>query len=113
MISVNDGAGVQIQQLALSLRTTLAAAPSSTGQITLTVGQPELFAQVIAQSDAVDRPLTDEQVEGLVGGAWGLVGGQADDALANLPMPTLAGVTLGAPSISGRPGYVIADLPIQ
>jgi len=113
MISVKDESGAEIQQLALSLRTTLSAAPAQGGGISLTVGTPELFAQVLAQSDVVDRPLTDEQVEGIVGGAWGLVGGQADAALANLPMPAIAGIQLGTPTIEGRAGYVFADVPLQ
>lgn len=113
MVSVRDASDVEIQRLALSLSTTLAAGPTQTGKITLTVGTPTIKAQVLAQSDAVERPLTDEQVEGIVTGAWGLVGGLADEALANVPMPAVGGVTMGAPSIAGAGGYVIADVPLQ
>lgn len=113
MISVKDAGGAEIQKIALSARTTLAAAPTQTGAMTLTVGQPELFAQIVAQSDAVDRPMTSEQFEGIVGGAWGLIGGQADAALASLSMPSVAGIELGTPSLEGRTGYVFVDLPLQ
>ncbi|MGE0403495.1 MAG: hypothetical protein AB7T06_42715 [Kofleriaceae bacterium] len=114
MIDVKDSGGNQIQQIALSVKTSLQASPTQTGTITLAVGQPELFAQVITQNaDVVDRPMTSEQFEGIIGGAWGLVGGQADQALAGLHMPTIGGVTLGAPSLAGNAGYLVADIPVQ
>ncbi len=113
MISVKDAGGAEIQNIALSVKTTLAAAPTQNGAITLTIGQPQLFAQVISSSTVIDRPMTSAQFEGIVGGAWGLVRGQADAALASLSLPSLAGLQLGAPSIEGRSGYVFADLPLN
>lgn len=111
MVTVRDEAGGVLQELALSLETTLSAAPSG-DRVALTLGTPTIYAQVLAQSDAVDRPLTAEQVEGIVGGAWGIVRGQADDALANLPMPTVGGITLGTPTVAGVDGFVVADIPM-
>jgi len=113
MVSVRDESDTEIQRLALSVTTSLAAGPTQTGKIRLTVGTPTLKAQVISQTDAVERPMTDEQIEGIITGAWGLVGGLADDALANLPLPTIAGVTLGAPTVEGADGYVVADIPLE
>lgn len=114
MIDVKDANDATIQQIALSLKTSLQASPTQTGTVTLTVGQPELFAQVITQNlDVVDRPMTDEQFEGIINGAWGLVGGQADAALAGLHMPSIGGVTLGAPTLEGNAGYLVADIPVQ
>ena len=113
MISVKDGTGAEIQNIALSVKTTLSASPTQTGAVTLTVGQPQLFAQIISSSDVIDRPMTSAQFEGIVGGAWGLIGGQADSALASLSLPSLAGLELGTPSIEGRSGYVFADLPLK
>lgn len=113
IVTVKDATGAEIQSLALSIRTSLAAEPSQSGKILLTVGQPEVHAQVLSQSAAVDRPLTDEQVEGIVTGAWGVVGSFAGDALGNLPMPTVANVALGAPLVSGKTGFVVADVPLQ
>ena len=114
MISVKDAGGSEIQQIALSIKTSLQANPTQSGSITLTVGQPELYAQVITQNlDVVDRPMTDEQFEGIINGAWGLVGGQADAALAGLTMPSIGGVTLGAPTLQGNAGYLVADIPVQ
>jgi hypothetical protein len=111
MISVKDSSGAEIQKLALSVKTTLAAAPTQTGALTLTVGQPELHAQVLVQSET--SPLTADRVEGIVGGAWGLIGGQADNALSSLQLPSIGGMELGAPSIEGRTGYVFADVPLE
>ncbi|HEY4182567.1 MAG TPA: hypothetical protein VGM90_37300 [Kofleriaceae bacterium] len=112
MLAVKDVNGTEIQNIALSVKTTLAAMPSN-GSIALTVGTPELYAQVIQQNAEVDRPMTDEQFEGIVNGAWGLIGGQATNALSGLTLPSLAGVQIGAPSLAGNAGYVVADLPVQ
>ena len=56
--------------------------------------------------------MTSEQFEGIINGAWGLVGGQANAALSGLHMPTIGGVTLGAPSLQGNAGYMVADIPV-
>jgi hypothetical protein len=113
MVSVRDEADIEIQRLALSVTTTLSAGPTQSGKIRLTVGTPTLKAQVISHTDAVERPMTDAQIEGIITGAWGLVGSLADDALGNLPLPTIAGVTMGAPTVQGATGYVVADVPLQ
>ncbi len=112
MLSVKDASGGEIQKIALSVKTTLSAAPTQTGALLLTIGQPKLYAQIIAQSDVVDRPLSSEQFEGIVGGAWGLIGGQADSALSSLSLPSVGGMQLGTPSLEGRAGYVFADIPL-
>jgi hypothetical protein len=112
IVSVKDAGGTEIQRLALSLRTTLEAGPTQSGKISLTVGTPEVHAQVLVQSDNALRPLTDAQVEGLVTGVWGIVGTTASDALAKLPMPAIATIQLGAPTIAGKSGYVVADIPL-
>ncbi|HTR55915.1 MAG TPA: hypothetical protein VMJ10_34805 [Kofleriaceae bacterium] len=111
-IVVRDGSGAELQRIALSLTTTLVAGPAQ-GKLALTVGQPTVYADVIDQDANASRPLTDDQVQGIVTGAWGLVSVQANAALANLPMPTLAGIAFGAPTISGDAGFVAADLPLQ
>jgi len=113
MVTTKDAAGTPVQQLALSLRTTLETSPTQTGKLLLEVGAPEVHAQVIDQSDVVQRPLTDDQVEGIVTSVWGLLGQQANDALAKLPMPAVANVHLGEPAVSAKSGFVVADLAIQ
>lgn len=113
MISVEDASGAQLQQIALSLTTDVSASPSQSGKILLAVGQPTVYADVVAQDPNSTKQLTDQQVEGIVTGVWGIVGQQADQALGNLPMPSIAGVNLGAPTIAGSDGFVTADIPVQ
>lgn len=113
MVTVRDEAGVEVQSMAISLTTSLAAEPSQSGQIILTVGTPDVKAQVLGNSEVVEKPLTDEQVEALVTAAWGLVGVKADDALSTLPMPTIAGIQLGAPAIQATDGFLLADIPVM
>ena len=38
---------------------------------------------------------------------------KADDALSKLPMPTIAGVKLGAPTVEAGDGFLLADIPVQ
>lgn len=113
IINVRDENGADVHQIAVSLKTTLSAEPTQTGKILLTVGAPTVYAQVLLNSDAVEDPLTDEHVEALVTGAWGLVGSKADDALGKLPMPTIAGIQLGAPTVQAANGFVVADIPVM
>src|SRR6185437_7306841 len=105
MISVEDAGGTQLQQLALSLQTAVSAA-SQQGALALTLGQPTLYATVLEQASDGSRALTDSEIETLVGGVWSIVGGQASSALAKLPLPAIAGVQLGAPTVTGAPGYL-------
>lgn len=112
ILTGRDDAGADVQQLALSVRTTLVATPTGTS-IALALGEPDLHAQVLAESEAVQTPLEREKVEGIINGAWGLIAIKASDALAALPLPSLGGVQLGAPAITGRDGFVVTDVPLQ
>jgi hypothetical protein len=113
MVTMKDETGADVQSVAISLTTTLSAEPSQAGHVLLTVGTPTVHAQVLGNSAAVEKPLTDEQVEALITGVWGLVGSKADDALGKLPMPTIAGIQLGAPTIEAAAGFVVADIPVM
>jgi hypothetical protein len=113
IVTVRDEAGAEVQSVAMSITTTLAAEPSQTGNILLTVGAPTVYATVLGNSAAVEKPLTDEQVEALVSAVWGVIGVKADDALSKLPMPTIAGVQLGAPTVTANAGFVLADVPVN
>ena len=113
MVTTKDASGAIVQQLALSLRTSLASAPSQSNKLTLTVGSPEVHAQVVQQSDIVARPLTDTQVQGIVTSVWGLLGSTANEALGKLPMPAIAGVQLGAPTIGAKSGFLVADIALN
>ena len=46
-------------------------------------------------------------------GDTGVLGDQASTALAKLPMPAIAGVTLGTPTVRGADAFVAADVPVQ
>ncbi|MDX2086564.1 MAG: Ig-like domain-containing protein [Kofleriaceae bacterium] len=112
MLDVKDASGNEIQKIAMSIRTSLDIAPSQAGTLKLKVGAPEIFAQVLTQAE-VDFPLTDAQFEGIIGGAWGLVEGQANEALEGIALPSVMGVSLGTPTVDGRDGFLIADVPVQ
>jgi hypothetical protein len=113
IISVQDDSGTELQKLALSVQTGIAISASPAGTLSMALGTPTVYAQVLGQVDDGSRPLTDKQVEGLVTGAWGVVSLQAADALAKLPMPTVAGVKLGAPTVQAISSYLLADIPLE
>ena len=111
ILSARDDSGAELQSFALSLTTTLSAAPNAAGTIAVTVGEPTVKAQVIVQSTTDDT--TGEQLEGIVDGAWGLVGNMIGDTLGSMPMPAVAGMQLGAPALQGQRGFLVVDVPIK
>jgi hypothetical protein len=111
ILLVHNDAGAEIQSFALSITTTLSAAPTTSGGIAMTVGDPTVKAQMLTSVNGDTGG--DAQLEGIVTGAWGLVGGLMGDALGNVPMPSVAGITLGAPSLTGQVGFLLVDVPIQ
>jgi hypothetical protein len=113
IISVQDANGQELQKLALSVQTSLAMSATSSGALSLALGNPTVYAQVLGQVDDGSRPLSGMQVEGIVTGAWGVLSQQAGDALAKLPMPSVAGVKIGAPTVQALSNYLLADIPLQ
>jgi hypothetical protein len=107
IVTGRDAAGVELQRFALSFSTTIAAATSPDGALLLALGPPNVWAQVLAQSDRVDRPMDDEQLEGLVEGVWGLIAPQINDALASLPLPTIGGVSIREATVMPNDGFVV------
>jgi hypothetical protein len=112
MVSVEDASGTELQQIALSLSTGLAVTNGS-GTIALTLGTPTVHAQVTQQATDGTPPLSATEISGLVTGAWSLVGTEAQSALAKLPLPSVAGVSVGDPTLDSASNYVIADIPIH
>ena len=110
IVTAKDDAGQTVQTFALSLSTTMVAGPTGDNRLVLTTTTPNVKAQVLTQSAAVDNPLDASELEGIITGVWGVVGGMADDALAKLPMPAIAGIQLGAPTVQGNAGYVVLDV---
>jgi hypothetical protein len=113
LILVEDSAGNELQQIALSLTTAMAATPASSGALALTLATPTVYAQVLGQVNDGSRQLTGTQVQGIVTGVWGIVSQQASGALAKLPMPSVGGMQLGTPTVSAKPGFIVADVPLQ
>ncbi len=113
IVTATDGTGTPVQTFALSVKSTLKAGPTQSGKLLLTVGTPDVHAQIVSQADTVARPLTNDALQSIVTSVWGIVGGAADSALGNLPMPAFAGLQLGAPAIKGTAGYLIADIGIE
>ena len=111
IITARDGSGAEVQTFALSLRTTLAARAGATP--TLVTTKPTIYAQMLVQTDAVENPLEATEIEGIVGGVWGLVDGMVNDALAKVPMPSVGGVTFEAPAVSSRDGFLVLDAGAQ
>lgn len=113
MITVKNTSGTPLQQIALSVKTSVSMSASSAGEMSLALGNPTVYAQVLEQVDDGSRPLTDMQVEGIVTGAWSIISDQASTALSKLPMPKIAGVQLGAPEVQSVSNYLLADIPLQ
>jgi hypothetical protein len=102
-----DAAGVELQRFAVSFSTTIAAASSPEGTIQLALGPPNVWAQVLFQSDRVDRPMDDAELEDLVSVVWDLFAPMANRALDGLPMPSIGGVTVRDASVMPNGGFVV------
>jgi hypothetical protein len=111
ILSARNESGVEVQSFALSLTTTLTAAPTASGAVSVTLGAPVVRAQPVKLSETSDT--SGEQLEGIVNGAWGLVGNLIGDAMGNLPLPAVAGISMGGPSVTGQRGFLVVDVPIQ
>lgn len=113
IIKVQDASGNDLQTIALSVQTTISAGPTQSGALALALGTPTVYAQVTGQVNDGSRPLTDAQVEAIVSGAWNLVAQQAGEALGKLPMPSIAGLQLGTPTVGAASNFVVADIPVN
>jgi hypothetical protein len=109
ILKAHDAGGAEIESFALSITTTLTAGPTASGGIEVEVGDPTVRAQVLKSEESADAA----KIEGIVTGAWGVVGGLVGDALTNVPMPAVAGMQLGAPSVVGQEGFLVLDVPLQ
>jgi hypothetical protein len=107
IVTTRDAGGVELQRFAVSFSTTIAAATSPDGAILLALGPPNVWAQVLAQSDRVDRPMDADAIEGLVDGVWNLIAPQINRALESLPIPTVGGVTIRDASVMPNDGFVV------
>jgi len=107
-----DGGGEELSRIAISIATTLGAESTADGHLKLRLGEPTVYAQILWQSDQVERPLTGQQIEDVVAAAWSLIGPTADDVLAQVPLPAIAGMTIADPQIDARGGFVVVEASI-
>ena len=112
ILSVQDASGTELQRIALSVQTGLAVSATQDGKLSMTLGNPTVYAQVLVQSTDTG-PLSASELESIVKGVWSTVGQQAGAALAKLPMPSIAGVQLGEPTVNSMANYVVADIPLN
>jgi len=113
IVSVRDASDVELQQIAVELTTPLQLSADATGALTFSLGTPTIKAQVLVQTAEVQTPLTDAKFEAILTGGWGLLADKAQTALSGLHLPTITGVTLGTPTVTGTSGYITADVPLM
>lgn len=111
IITGRNAEGGVVQRFAISLRTTLSAVAGAQPKLVTTT--PTVYTQVLDESAAVQRRLDAAQIEGLVSGVWGLLNFMINAALANVPMPSIAGIVFEAPGLSVHEGYLVLDAGLR
>lgn len=109
IVRCTDEAGEELSSMAITLSTTIGAGSTDSGELHLRLGDPEVFAQVLWQSDTLERPLAGSDMENLVDSVWGIVRQTGDDVLREVPMPSVAGISVSQPSLESRNGFVVVE----
>jgi hypothetical protein len=109
IVRCTDEAGEEMSSIAVTVSTTIGADSTETGELHLRLGDPEVYAQVLWQRDDLDTPLEGENVEELVQSVWGIVRQTGDDVLREVPMPSIAGISVSQPSLASRNGFVVVE----
>jgi hypothetical protein len=104
-----DEEGAELSRIAVSLATTLGIDRGAAGALRLRLGEPAVWAQILWQSDVLDHPLSADAIEELVRAVWSLLGPVADQALGSLPVPAIAGLSLEAPELASRGGFLVVE----
>jgi hypothetical protein len=99
--------GTEMVHLSMSMATTLGATADDRGHVTLELGEPTVHADVLAYSDRVERPISDDNVEQLVRGLYRVIAHEADEALRHVPIPAFEGLRLVRPGVDSRAGFVV------
>jgi len=107
IVRCEDEAGAEMTTIAVSLSTTLGAEVGSTGAVALHLGEPEVLAQVLSQSDRLEQPITGENIEVLVDALYDVLSSEANHVLSALPIPTVGGVEMVDPAVETRGGFVV------
>jgi hypothetical protein len=113
IITATDASGEILQQFAVTITTTLAAATSPEGRIELAIGPPNAWAQVLVQTDRVDRPLEADQIEDLTQSVWRIVSPMANRALAEMPLPAIGGVSATDAQLTATGGCVVVTAKLS
>jgi hypothetical protein len=113
LIRCEDEAGAEMTTIAVSLATTLGAEVDTTGAIALRIGEPEVFAQVLSQSDRLEQPIVGENIEALVHALYDVLVPELNQALAALPIPALGGIEMVEPSVAARDGFVVVRTAVR
>ena len=113
MIRCEDEAGAEMTTIAVSFATTVGAEVGSGGVVSLALGEPEVLAHVVAQSDRLERPITGENIEVLVHALFDVLAPEANQALAALPIPSVAGVEMVEPAVVARDGFVVVRTAVR
>lgn len=113
VITCRDAAGEELSSIALSVRAAIRVESTSDGGVRMKLGEPEVWAQVLWQSETLENPMDGGQVEDLVRAVWELAASAADGALEELPLPALGGVTLDAPSLQTESGFVVVQAGVS
>lgn len=106
IVTTRDADGGEVQRFAVSLRSGVAV---RRGELALTTTEPAVYAQQLGQAAPIARPLDSTAVEGIVRGAWSLVVGSLDDALARVPIPG-SGDALEIRALTARDGWIVLDV---
>lgn len=116
IIRCEDEAGAEMTTIAVSFATTLGAEVGlggAAGAVTLRLGDPEVHAQVLSQSDRLEQPITGENIEALVNALYDVLTPTANQALSALPIPALGGVEMVDPAVETRDGFVVVRTAVR
>lgn len=107
LIEGTDEAGDPTISLAISLSTTLGAEAFPDGHVRLRLGDAEVWAQVLDQH--LDPAIEGDRIEALIDGVYPMLASAANQALAELPIPALQGISMVNPTMAARGGFLVID----
>lgn len=107
VIEGTDESGEVTVKLAISVSTSLGAEARPDGTIKLRLGEPQIWAQVLEQN--LQPAIDGENVEALVDGMYGVLAATANQTLADLPIPSIAGVAMVEPTMEAHGGFLVVE----
>jgi hypothetical protein len=113
IMTARDEQGDAIMSVAMTLSTTLGAEVNAEDRVELRLGEPQVWANILVQKDQGQVPLQDADLESLVDTVFPMVSKLANDAMETIPLPSLMGVSLDAPTLDSRAGYVVLQTGVS